>query len=88
MQTFSAPSIPFDAPQWFQTYARALHQAISQAANGANDGVSLRYLTVEPSKPQDGAVYCADGTSWNPGSGKGAYRCSVSGTTVTYTLLG
>jgi hypothetical protein len=88
MQTFSAPHVPHDAPPWFQSWANAFAQEILRAANAGNDGIPGRYLNAEPAKPQDGWEYRADGTNWNPGSGKGAYRCSVSGTTVTYTLLG
>jgi hypothetical protein len=38
MQTFSAPTIPGDAPSWFIQYANSLHQAIYEAANRGNDG--------------------------------------------------
>lgn len=30
-------------------------------------------LYVEPSRPRDGMIVYADGTSWNPGSGEGFY---------------
>lgn len=29
--------------------------------------------TAEPVKPQEGMIVFADGTNWNPGSGKGIY---------------
>lgn len=38
-------------------------------------------LHVEPTKPQDGELYYADGTNWDPGSGRGAYRYDSSGPT-------
>lgn len=86
MQTFSAPPVPYDAPQWFIDYANALHQAIYQAAQAGNDSIGGRYLTAEPARPQDGAIYLAEGTEWNPGSGRGAYRYESS--SATYVLLG
>lgn len=35
--------------------------------------LNLEKMFVEPSRPQDGDVVYADGTSWNPGSGAGVY---------------
>jgi hypothetical protein len=39
---------------------------------------------VEPTKPRDGDVRYADGTYWDPGSGKGLYLYKTN----TWTLLG
>jgi hypothetical protein len=39
-----------------------------------------------PDKPQDGQIAYADGTEWNPGSGRGAYRYDATGS--TWQLLG
>lgn len=36
-------------------------------------GTRYQKRTVAPASPQEGDVYFADGTSWNPGSGKGLY---------------
>jgi hypothetical protein len=33
----------------------------------------VEFLNVEPAKPREGWVRGADGTNWNPGSGKGVY---------------
>lgn len=33
----------------------------------------VEFLTVAPAKPREGMVRGADGTNWNPGSGKGVY---------------
>jgi hypothetical protein len=33
----------------------------------------LEVLNVAPSKPREGMVVFADGTNWNPGSGRGFY---------------
>lgn len=35
--------------------------------------VELRTVKKQPKRPQDGMIVSADGTSWNPGSGKGIY---------------
>ena len=35
--------------------------------------LEFEQLNVAPAKPKDGRVYYADGTNWNPGSGKGLY---------------
>ena len=35
--------------------------------------VRLQVTTVAPAKSQDGDVYEADGSLWNPGSGAGTY---------------
>ncbi len=55
-----------------------LFNAISTNVNLLADGqVSLLKLTVQitaPVSPQDGWIAFADGTAWNPGSGKGLYE--------------
>lgn len=40
--------------------------------------VQLAETFVVPSKPRDGLLVFADGTSWNPGSGRGIYVYSSS----------
>ncbi len=37
------------------------------------DSIRLTIHYSEPSKPEEGHIYAADGTNWNPGSGKGPY---------------
>ena len=36
-------------------------------------GGTLEVTTVAPTKPRTGMLRIADGTSWNPGSGRGVY---------------
>jgi len=53
-----------------------LVQELNRIANGftvAGQTTTLPVLTVEPSKPETGQVVFADGTAWNPGSGRGLY---------------
>jgi hypothetical protein len=38
--------------------------------------VMLAPLYAEPLRPRDGMVVFADGTAWNPGSGRGVYLYS------------
>jgi hypothetical protein len=33
----------------------------------------VEFLNVAPTKPREGMIRGADGTNWNPGSGKGIY---------------
>jgi hypothetical protein len=35
--------------------------------------LTLQETHVAPAKPREGNIYFADGTNWNPGSGKGIY---------------
>lgn len=35
--------------------------------------LELRPIFAEPTKPREGMIVYADGTSWNPGAGKGVY---------------
>lgn len=45
-----------------------IQQSISALASGHIDKTY-----VSPTKPRDGDIRYADGTSWNPGSGAGVY---------------
>lgn len=38
------------------------------------EGRYLPILSIAPKKPREGMMAVADGTSWNPGSGKGLYE--------------
>ncbi len=84
MQTY-VPSTPPDDPKQMGAFLRGEFQRVQRAAQTASDGLPLRYLNAAPQRPQDG-LYFADGTNWDPGSGRGAYRYSAS--TGTYTFLG
>lgn len=45
---------------------------ISAAISALADG-HIEITHVTPEKPRDGDIRLADGTDWNPGSGKGVY---------------
>lgn len=46
--------------------------ALSLEANQV-EAVQLAVRFVAPKRPRDGLVVFADGTSWNPGAGRGVY---------------
>ena len=47
---------------------------ISTALGLIAEGRFLEIRAAEPSKPREGMLVVADGTNWNPGSGKGLYE--------------
>ncbi len=51
-------------------FLRREFQAVSA---GIDNVYSLPVLGVEPKKYQEGALVYANGTTWDPGSGKGVY---------------
>lgn len=62
---------PEDIVQW-------VLDAISEIELSLNNYafIQLKELNVVPDKPRDGLVIFADGTNFNPGSGRGAYLYS------------
>ncbi|KKN28916.1 hypothetical protein LCGC14_0849370 [marine sediment metagenome] len=67
-----------------ETYLQQELQRISEAIEPIADG-DLRIRHVVPTKPRNG-LYYADGTDWNPGSGKGVYRYDED--TTSFVFLG
>lgn len=55
---------------WLQ---RQIVDITNALQNGNPESVTLQELHAEPDKYRDGMVVFADGTDWNPGSGRGAY---------------
>lgn len=51
-----------------------LQNNIQQVLLGAVDTFSMTVLYAQPARLWDGLFALADGTTWNPGSGKGLYR--------------
>lgn len=47
--------------------------SIAQAMETPNSLLNLDMQYAPPKKFREGAIVLADGTKWNPGSGKGAY---------------
>lgn len=51
-----------------------------------NESLRLVELHVEPDKVESGRLYFADGTDWDPGSGRGVYCYDSDG--PTWRFLG
>lgn len=54
--------------QYIDQELKAISQAFAEAKV-----LELRVSFAPPTKPRDGEIRYADGTSWNPGSGEGIY---------------
>ncbi len=67
-----------------ELYLQQELQRISEELMLIADG-DLRIRNVVPTKPRNG-LYYADGTDWNPGSGKGVYRFDEG--TASFVFLG
>jgi hypothetical protein len=48
-------------------------QRLSEVVNMLLAGQGYAILYAEPAKPREGQIVIADGTTWNPGAGKGVY---------------
>jgi len=59
-------------------------ERVERSLNEPLDVLYLRELYAEPTPLKNGLVAYADGTTWNPGSGRGVYIYKGS----TWTLLG
>lgn len=71
---------PTDPPQMSGDDGQALVgyvfdelREIAASLQGISQGQYLPILYVAPEKPREPQVVFADGTKWNPGSGKGLY---------------
>lgn len=74
------PSDAADLPAYIQ-------RELSRVAATFDDVLEYVYLKVwnaVPPKPRDGRIYFADGTNWDPGSGRGYYGYS----NATWVFLG
>lgn len=63
------PSDPAQLQRFLREELRKLKAALDALADGFDP---VTYAA--PPKPRDGMRRNADGTTWNPGSGKGLYR--------------
>jgi len=52
---------------------------VSNAFTTSSQTTTLLVLTAAPAKPQIGQVVFADGSNWNPGSGRGLYYYDTGG---------
>ncbi len=52
---------------------------VSNAFTTSSQTTTLLVLTAAPAKPQIGQIVFADGSNWNPGSGRGLYYYDSGG---------
>lgn len=57
--------------------AEEFERLATDLESGQMEYVQLDTRYVAPKKPRDGLVVFADGTSWNPGAGRGVYVYSA-----------
>lgn len=69
--TYTPGEPPSDAAE-MQRFLREELQRVSAAIAALAAG-HLDKSHVAPAKPRDGDIRYADGTNWNPGSGRGIY---------------
>lgn len=68
---YAPPTVPTDAaqlPRFILDELTKISAAIGVLAEGH---IEMSYAA--PAKPRQGDIRLADGTTWNPGSGKGVY---------------
>lgn len=70
-----SPGEPPIDPVQLQRFLREEHAKIQSAINALAAGHRDKVYVV-PAKPREGDERFADGTSWNPGGGKGLYMYS------------
>lgn len=64
----NVPSDPAQLPRFLETELQSIAGAIAKLTVGH---IEMSY--VAPTKPREGDIRLADGTSWNPGLGQGVY---------------
>ena len=67
--------------EWAMRQFRLLSSLTDMLSEG-----QIEETRVAPTKPRNGMIRLADGTSWNPGAGRGVYW--FDGNSATWKLLG
>jgi hypothetical protein len=83
---YSSPYVPAAPPQNLEGIPVYLHRELVRIAgvlSNISDNI-YEETHVAPDKPQNGQVVYADGTDWNPGSGRGLYF--YKGSTWTFIV--
>ncbi len=73
MSLFTVPKTFNNALDLWGQLQKELVKSFNTTENRLDGLNSLSELNVEPVKPVDYKLYFADGTNWNPGSGRGVY---------------
>lgn len=68
------PETPPQAREDLAGYVHRELMLISNSFRMVSEGRFLPILAVAPTRPGEGMLAIADGTNWNPGSGKGLYE--------------
>lgn len=68
---YSPGIAPVDAEQFRRWVEEELRKIASTFLLVSSGHIDVTY--VPPAKPREGDIRLADGSTWNPGSGKGAY---------------
>lgn len=66
----NAPTNPREFAVWILDELRHISDTVSELET---DTLTLKEWNAEPDKLYNGLVAYADGTNWNPGSGRGVY---------------
>lgn len=72
------PRVPPSDPAQLGQFVQVELQKIAQEWSQKQSFLMLDTLYAAPTKPRDGMVVMADGTTWNPGSGAGVYLYRAS----------
>lgn len=67
------PVVEEDGAKAAVAYVYAELQSIAGALQGITQGQYIQVLHAAPTKPREPQIVFADGSDWNPGSGKGLY---------------
>ena len=70
ISSYQPTPVPNDAPQGLKAY---LANELRKIASVLSNRLQLPILGAEPEKIEEGMIVFADGTAWNPGSGRGFY---------------
>jgi hypothetical protein len=72
-QPLAAPAINDPIAQELLRYISRELQRVADAMQESEQFVPFTVLHVEPKKLKEGMLVFADGTNWDPGSGRGLY---------------
>ena len=69
---YTPSAVPFELDGLRRWIADELRRVANSLAE--QEFIQLQERGVEPARPRNGMVVCADGVSWDPGSGAGVYE--------------
>lgn len=75
MSNFTPKPVPQNIEE-LQAYLGQVFDQLQAALDEGVDSILLPELHAAPAKPRNGRIVYADGTDWNPGSGRGFYGYS------------